>query len=200
MLKRMRQAAETPTTQRATDPKEWSALMVLALAGDAAAYRRLLLGITPYLRAIASRAHRNTSDAEDTVQDILLTLHSVRQTYDPSRPFKPWLAGIAQHRVVDRLRAQGRISAREVILEMAYETFAAPDTNADLALDQRAMQAGLRALPDGQRQAVTMLKLEEMSLKQAAEVSGMSIAALKVSTHRGIKALRRLLGQEGSEK
>jgi RNA polymerase sigma-70 factor (ECF subfamily) len=83
---------------------------------------------------------------------------------------------------------------------MAYETFAAPDTNADLALDQRAMQAGLRALPDGQRQAVTMLKLEEMSLKEAAEVSGMSIAALKVSTHRGIKALRRLLGQEGSEK
>ncbi|UQR66647.1 sigma-70 family RNA polymerase sigma factor [Bradyrhizobium sp. C-145] len=172
--------------------------MVLGQRGDTNAYHRLLLGITPYLRMIANRAHRNASDAEDTVQDILLTLHEVRHTYDPSRPFKPWLAGIARHRVADRLRALGRVAAGEVMLETEHEAFAAPDQHSELALDGRAMDAALLALPQGQREAITLLKLQERSLKEAAEQSGMSIASLKVSAHRGIKALRRLLGEGGN--
>ncbi|MCP1900718.1 RNA polymerase sigma-70 factor (ECF subfamily) [Bradyrhizobium sp. USDA 4524] len=183
---------------RAADPQEWTALMVLGQRGDTNAYHRLLLGITPYLRTIANRAHRNASDAEDTVQDILLTLHEVRHTYDPSRPFKPWLAGIARHRVADRLRALGRVAAGEVMLETEHEAFAAPDQHSELALDGRAVDAALLALPQGQRQAITLLKLQERSLKEAAEQSGMSIASLKVSAHRGIKALRRLLGEGGN--
>ena len=167
--------------------------MVQGQDGDKDAYHRLLLGITPYLRTIASRAHCNASDAEDTVQDILLTLHQVRQTYDPSRPFKPRLAGIARHRVADRLRALGRVTANEVVLDAGFETFVAPEQRSDLGLDRRAMAAALLALPAGQRQAITLLKLQERSLKEAAEQSGVSIAALKVSAHRGTKALRRLL-------
>ena len=173
--------------------------MARAQAGDTAAYRRLLIGITPYIRAIASRSHRQTSDTEDVVQDILLTLHAVRHTYDPDRPFKPWLAGIAQHRIVDRLRVRGRISAHEVALDQEHETFAAPDANTELNLDIHAVQVGLATLPEGQRQAVVLLKMQEMSLKQASEVTGLSIASLKVSTHRGIKALKRLLGQQDDD-
>jgi RNA polymerase sigma factor (sigma-70 family) len=183
---------------RATDPQQWTALMVRGQRGDTDAYRRLLLGITPYLRTIANRAHRNASDAEDTVQDILLTLHEVRQTYDPSRPFKPWLAGIARHRVADRLRALGRVAAGEVMLETEHEAFAALDQTSDRALDSHTVGVALQALPTGQRQAITLLKLQQRSLKEAAEQSGMSIASLKVSAHRGIKALRRLLGEGGN--
>ncbi|MGY3547765.1 sigma-70 family RNA polymerase sigma factor [Bradyrhizobium sp. USDA 4469] len=179
---------------RAADPQEWTALMVEGQRGDTQAYHRLLLGITPYLRAIANRVHRNPSDAEDTVQDILLTLHEVRHTYDPARPFKPWLAGIARHRVADRLRALGRVAAGEVMLDIEPEAFAAVDKSGDAALNSRAVEAALLALPAGQRQAITLLKLQEQSLKEAAAQSGMSIASLKVSAHRGIKALRRLLG------
>jgi len=195
----MKPEAERPALLRATDPDEWSALMAHAQAGDAKAYRRLLIGITPYIRAIASRSHRQSSDAEDVVQDILLTLHAVRHTYDPDRPFKPWLAGIAQHRIVDRLRARGRISAHEVALDPEHETFAAPAANIELSLDIHAVQAGLARLPQGQRQAVVLLKMQEMSLRQASEVTGLSIASLKVSTHRGIKALKRLLGQRDDD-
>src|SRR5260370_3210491 len=185
----------------ATSPAEWSELMVRSQNGDAAVYRRLLTGITPYIRAIAMRAHRNPSDAEDTVQDILLTLHLVRDTFDSSRPFKPWLAGIAKHRVADRLRSQGRIARREVALDLEHETFAGPEAHIEeAALDHRTLRAGLEALPPSQRQAVTLLKLREMSLKEAAVVSGMSITSLKVATHRGIKALRRLLEQPDGEK
>ena len=167
--------------------------MARAQDGDADAYHRLLISITPYLRTIANRVHANASDAEDTVQDILLTLHEVRQIYDRSRPFKPWLAGIARHRVADRLRALGRVSAGEVVLEAEHEAFAAPADTGDLVLDSRALAVALQALPTGQRRAITLLKLQERSLKEAAEHSGMSVASLKVSAHRGIKALRRLL-------
>lgn len=199
MSKTMTQAAPRPRDAIATDPAEWAALMVRAQGGEGAAYRTLLIGITPYLRAIASRAHRNPSDAEETVQDVLLTLHAVRHTYDASRPFKPWLAGIARHRVIDRLRALGRASAREVAIELEHEAFPAAETNPLASFDAHDLHAAITTLPPGQRQAVTLLKLQEKSLKEAASVSGMSVGALKVATHRGIAALRTLLHPRGPE-
>ena len=197
MLKNMTQASR-PRDSIATDPEEWAALMMLAQSGDSDAYRTLLIGITPYLRAIASRAHRNPGDAEDTVQDVLLTLHAVRHTYDASRPFKPWLAGIARHRVIDRLRALGRASAREVALELEHEAFPAVETSETFSFEARDLHAAIGSLPPRQRQAVTLLKLQEKSLKEAAAVSGMTVGALKVATHRGIATLRTLLHQWGA--
>ncbi|GAC1487887.1 MAG: sigma-70 family RNA polymerase sigma factor [Acetobacteraceae bacterium] len=195
----MTQAALHSRDAIASDPAEWAALMALTQGGDGAAYRTLLIGITPYLRAIASRAHRNPSDAEDTVQDVLLTLHAVRHTYDAARPFKPWLAGIARHRVMDRLRALGRASAREVALELEHEAFPAAETSETLGFEVKDLHAAIGSLPPGQRQAVTLLKLQENSLKQAAAVSGMSVGALKVATHRGIAALRASLHKRGGK-
>ena len=61
------------------------------------------------------------------------------------------------------------------------------------ALERRALASALNRLSLGQRQAIQLLKLKEMSLKEAAAATGMSIAALKVATHRGLKALRKML-------
>src|SRR5512139_3795799 len=95
------------------DADGWRALMARAQDGDAAAYRALLGAITPYARAIASRALRERADAEDVVQEVLMTVHRIRHTYDPARPFRPWLLAIVRHRVLDRLRARGRRAAWE---------------------------------------------------------------------------------------
>ncbi len=192
----MEQPSPRPTPLRATDPEEWSALMIRAQAGDGDAYRRLLIGVTPYLRAIAARTLQRLADVEDSVQDILLTIHAVRYTYDPDRPFKPWLAGIARHRLIDRLRSRGRLAMREINIEFEHENFAAPELEVGSAMDRDTLQAGLAALPQRQREAITLLKLQEMSLAEASSRSGQSISALKVSVHRGIKALRRLLGPQ----
>jgi len=54
---------------------DWSILMARAQDGDGAAYHRLLQDIVPYLRSLAARRHRDPNDAEDAVQDILLTIH-----------------------------------------------------------------------------------------------------------------------------
>lgn len=176
------------------DAAAWPALMRRAQDGDQKAYRRLLIAITPYLRAVVSRISRDPNGIEDTVQDILMTLHAVRHTYDPDRPFKPWLAGIARYRLLDRMRGQRKIAAREIELTLEHETFAVAEPNTESgAWDKGTLASAVQALPQGQRQAIDLLKLRELSLKEAAIVSGMSIAALKVASHRGLKNLRRLL-------
>jgi len=176
---------------------EWTAAMERAQAGDATAYRWLLLAITPYLRSLAARYHPAPQDVEDSVQDILLTIHSIRHTYDPSRPFKPWLVAIGRRRIFDRLRGQHRQRSREVFLAPEHETFAGPEPNLYAAeSDGRALQEAMAQLPEGQRQAIRLLKLEEKSLKEASAATGMSIVALKVSTHRAVKSLRKILKGE----
>jgi len=184
---------------REPDPEardlDWSILMARAQDGDQAAYHRLLQQVTPYLRSLAARRHRNTSDIEDSVQDILLTVHSIRHTYDPTRPFAPWLVAIADRRCIDRLRRQGRQRSREVSLLPEHETFAGPESNgsAERTLEGRELEKAIDNLPRAQREAVRLLKIRELSLKEAAAVSGASIDSLKVSVHRALKNLRKML-------
>jgi RNA polymerase sigma-70 factor (ECF subfamily) len=179
---------------------EWSILMARAQDGDGDAYRRLLEEVTPYLRSLAALRHRDPSDAEDAVQDILLTIHAVRQTYDPARPFRPWLVTIANRRLVDRLRRQGRLRSRETALTSDHETFPARQANLEEAVFYRLeLQAALENLPPGQRQAIRLLKLKEMSLKEAAGATGLSVTALKGATHRALKNLRKMLSARNED-
>src|SRR5262249_42189365 len=128
----------------------WSALMVAAQAGDRAAYHRLLTEITPYLRALARRSPPRPADAEDAGEDVLLTLHSIRQTYDPARPFQPWLVAIARRRIVDRVRIQIRTTGRETAIDPFQETFAAPETNeGGFEADSIALRRAIAELPPG---------------------------------------------------
>jgi RNA polymerase sigma-70 factor (ECF subfamily) len=171
----------------------WSALMARAQDGDGAAYRRLLEEVTPYLRSLTARHRQLSGEVEDAVQDILLTIHAIRHTYDPSRPFGPWLVAIARRRIVDRLRRRGRHAA-EIALGPEQETIAAVGPNLYALLSgRRGLRDAIDRLPPGQRRAILLLKLRGLSLKEAASESGMSIAALKVASHRGLKALRAML-------
>lgn len=178
--------------------QEWSRLMAAAQGGDRVAYEKLLREILPLIRAIARRWHRQPDRAEDVVQDVLLTLHRVRHTYDPTRPFSHWLATLARRRAIDALRQRGRSAKVEVFDENAYETFADPQANREIVVRDQAkgLGAAIAGLPEGQREAVELLKLKELSLVEASAVSGKSIAALKVNVHRAIKALRAQLKGE----
>jgi RNA polymerase sigma-70 factor (ECF subfamily) len=176
----------------------WGKLMAAAQDGDRAAYARLLAEIVPYVRAVARRHHATADRQDDVVQDVLLTLHQIRHTYDPTRPFLGWLAAIAHRRSVDALRRRVRTGKIEAHAPIAYETFADPQANEQRANegisageDSVRLGAAIATLPAGQRQAVELLRLKELSLAEAAEVSGQSVGALKVSLHRAIGALRK---------
>ncbi|WP_249144143.1 sigma-70 family RNA polymerase sigma factor [Bradyrhizobium lablabi] len=174
-----------------------TALMRSAQAGDARAYAELLALITPRLRRVISCQRRflQYADVEDLVQEILLSLHAVRGTYDPERSFTPWLMAIAQHRLADAARRYYRSSARQDEYEEWSLTFAedAPKLEAEIYSDREGLKQAIERLPCGQRKAIQLLKLREMSLKEASEESGASIGALKVSVHRAMATLRRTL-------
>jgi RNA polymerase sigma-70 factor (ECF subfamily) len=128
----------------------------------------------------------------------LLSVHAVRATYDPARPFGPWLAAIVRHRLVDGARRYARIARREVIVDDIDVTFSDVEANEQGADESNvaALHEAVRSLPEQQRQAIELLKPKELSLKEAAEVSGTSIGALKVATHRAMANLRLTLSKK----
>lgn len=177
----------------ATDPL--GQLLRAAQQGDSAAYAELLRLITPRIRRIVlrQRGFAGAADAEDLVQDVLLSVHAVRATYDSTRPFVPWLLAIVRNRLADGGRRYGRTTRHEVAQDDV--TFDEPAANLDVEglADAAALREAVRALPEGQRQAIELLKLEELSLKEAAAITGTSVGALKVATHRALATLRRTL-------
>lgn len=178
--------------------RSWSQLMVAAQDGNRFAYERLLREIVPFVRIMVLKRNRSDAELEETVQDVLLTVHRVRHTYDPSRPFKPWLSAIAERRAIDCLRRASRRAAREIKDEVAYETFPDPQANRETEVHavREQLTEALAGLPEQQREAIELLKLKELSLAEASKASGRSVAALKVNVHRAIKSLRSRLAGE----
>ncbi len=167
----------------------WSDLLAAAQGGDSQAYRNFLTAILPFVRAIARCWSEDMAD--DIVQDVLLTIHRVRHTYQPGRPVEPWLAAIVIRRSIDMTRKRGRIGRREVYNEVAYETFADPGAKEPLDADaSRALARMTEGLAAGQKEAIELVKIREMTLAQASIASGQSIASLKVNIHRAMKKMR----------
>lgn len=187
------------TNSAQTEPgAAWGALMAAAQDGDGAAYGCLLAEIAPMLHRIVRRRWGDT-DCEDIVQEVLISLHRVRHTYDPQRPFMPWLMAITQFRVADAARRSARRNVHERP-EWSFE-FGLPDVAVaepdEPQGDPQLLRRAIANLPEGQRRAVVLLKLEERSLKEAAAETDMSVGALKVAVHRGLKALRAaMMGTE----
>lgn len=175
--------------------KRWQGLMRAAQDGDNAAYSRLLEELVPALRAMVRRKWHNPNDVEDIVQEILLSVHSVRHTYDPARPFSPWLATIVSRRIADAARRASARSANETTVETMPETYSGLETKSqqDVSDDGHEVRRALAALPAAQRRAVELMKLEGLSLAEASYATGKSVASLKITVHRAMKAMQRML-------
>ena len=113
-----------------------------------------------------------------------MTIHSVRQTYDPTRPCGPWLVAIANRRAFDRLRRQRRRQIHEVPLTNAHDGSVSEADRHECRTDIDWLNEAIGDMPPVQRQAIRLLKLEEMSLQEAASSTGTSIASLKVARRR----------------
>ncbi|UQC72511.1 RNA polymerase subunit sigma-70 [Lelliottia sp. AC1] len=173
-------------------PREaWPELMTKAQAGDRHAYTQLLRAIVPAIRAIVRRQVFDPALVEDVIQDVLLTVHRVRHTYDPDCPFLPWLMAITQARAVDALRHHGRTLRRETDTEEALTNVAAVESVEHLD-EQEELALILDRLPARQRQIVEHIHLQEMTLAQAASRHNLTISAVKSLLHRAITNLRRM--------
>lgn len=173
-----------------------AALMIDSQHGDAAAYAELLTLLAATARQYTRNRLGDVPWLDDVAQEVLLTVHRARSTYDARRPFAPWFYAILSHRMIDVLRKEQRVSAREVGADVLPEPDARkgsrPDGGHDI--DAEALQSALDTLPARQREVVSALKLRDESVKEVSERLGMSVSSVKVTAHRGYRALRRLLG------
>jgi len=189
-----------PVPMTARQEQEATALMIRAQQGDAAAYATLLTVLASTARHYARNRVGDVAWLDDVAQETLLTIHSARHTYDARRPFAPWFYAILSSRLIDVLRKERRVSAREVGTDVMPEPvpLATPGQRDPAVVDSAQLKSALDTLPDRQREIVSALKLHDQSVREVSARLGMSESAVKVTAHRGYKALRRLLGGKAS--
>lgn len=161
-------------------------LMAMAQSGDRQAYAALLEACQRWLRRYYAR-RIGPCQLDDLVQDTLLSLHRKRASYDPQRPFLPWLAAIARYRWVDHLRKVYK--ADETELDESFASISdEPAISARISLERL-----LSLLPTAQVAAIEMVKIEGLTVSEAAQASGQSELLIKVNIHRGLKRLTAMI-------
>lgn len=178
------------------DPN-WRVWMVAAQAGDARADAALLGAALPWLRRRAHSRwpHSNPTDIEDMVQETLLALHQNRHLYDPTRPLAPFLFGILKLRGADMRRRRQRHAGRETPLDNVSVTSSGLVTyeTQENDSDRTLMLAAVAKLSERDKVVLGLLKVQELSLREAAAQTGMSIVALKVATFRAMQRLKAVM-------
>jgi RNA polymerase sigma factor (sigma-70 family) len=165
---------------------DWSALMAAGQSGHTAPYHRLLVEIGGWLRRYYAR-RLPPAMVDDAVQDTLLSIHEKRHTYDPSRPFEPWLAAIARYKWIDRLRAM-----KSAPTETLNDDISVGD-HGDAVTSAWSLEGLLRELKPAQSEAIRLVKLQGLTIEEAAARTGQSISLVKVNIHRGLRRLTAIV-------
>lgn len=168
---------------------QWGQLMAAAQGGHAAAYRRLLDELRLWLKRFYAR-RLPPAMVEDAVQDTLIAIHEKRHTYDPARPFKPWLVAVARYKWIDRLRSMSRSKTEELPEEIAVDDHESRVTSS-------VILARLMAeLKPAQAEAIRLVKLEGLSIEEASARTGQSGSLIKVNIHRGLARLAAIIQKQ----
>lgn len=170
-------------------PENFTELMRAANRGDAAAYRRLLESLAPWLRGLVRHAlaqmNRGHEEVEDIVQETLIAIHLKRQTWDERQPLEPWARAIAHHKLIDALRRRGM--REHLNIDDVAEVLGAPPPQEDATAGDLARL--LATLGERQRRIVEAIAIEGRSAREVAVELGSSEVAVRVALHRALKAL-----------
>jgi len=168
----------------ATSEAELKALMIGSLDGDAHAHRLLLRALVPILKSFYRRRLARAEDVEDLLQDTLIAVHTRRQTFDRSRPFTAWLYAIARYRAIDHYRRQ-----RQHVAIDDVESILVAEGLEDAINARMDVEMLLLTLSPKQARAIRDTHIEGKSIAEAAAGAGIGESDVKVSVHRGLKAL-----------
>jgi RNA polymerase sigma-70 factor (ECF subfamily) len=162
-------------------------LMTASQKGDASAYRVLLSEVQMWLERYFRRRVA-PAQLDDLVQEVLMAVHAKRATWDPSRPFLPWLAAIARYRWVDHLRKVYRKAEDEL-----GDYDAAEDSEEEAVMARMSLERLFVHLPDKQSEVIELVKIDGLSIAEASAKTGQSESLVKVNIHRGLKKLAALV-------
>lgn len=172
-------------------------LMQKAQDGDKVAYANLLQEVTGIVRPYLYNKLSDRNHFEDLVQEILLSIHKARHTYEASRPFLPWMFAIAHFRLQDHFRELYRERKHEFTdVDSIKETLAAPDEHDYEKVE--IIRKSLSLLPPKQRIVIEMMHVEGYTAQEVAGKTGMSLSAVKVSAYRAYKLLAKRFRNEAS--
>lgn len=172
-----------------SDERRWAGLMAKAQSGDERAYRQLLKELTDVIHGFLRSRFGNSHFIEDCVQEALIAIHEARHTYDPRRPFRPWLFTIVRHKAIDNLRKR---RSRHNMVDQYKNTQevlaqAKPVNEAELETIKASF---LKSLSDTHREVLILTKFIGFSVAETAARLGISESLVKVRVHRAIRKLR----------
>jgi RNA polymerase sigma-70 factor (ECF subfamily) len=178
--------------------KPADAAMARYARGEDAAFAVVYDAVAPRLYGYLLRQTHDPARAEDIVQQTMLQMHRARGRFIPGAEVTPWAFAIARRLLIDSARRR----KREVLVPTDEEGEGdvarsnEPAADALVAADElaRRIQRELVRLPEAQRVAFELVKQEGLSLAEAAQVLGTTVAAVKLRAHRAYEALRAVLG------
>ena len=185
------------------DPKE---LMARYCDGEAPAFRELYAVVAPRLLGYLMKMARSRALADDLLQQTFLKVHRARAAYVRGADPVPWIYAIAHRTFIDEARRSKRAIVQPAGDDLPDVAAAITGASADRTDEPRAdpeltaaTLAALGDLPDAQREAVVLTKLDGKSVAEAAAIAGTTVGAMKVRAHRGYEALRKALGGRRKE-
>lgn len=170
--------------------------------GQDAAFSELYDLLAPRLSSFFLRRTRNQARAEDLLQQTFLQMHCARRHFVQGSCVVPWSFAIARRLLIDQLRKQGREVLEDDHGDSGRESMA-PEPGPDRLLGRRRLarriDEELERVPPAHRAAFDLVKRDGLSLAEAAEVLGTTVAAVKLRAYRAYEALRAALGDEARE-
>ncbi|MDD5058942.1 MAG: sigma-70 family RNA polymerase sigma factor [Sideroxydans sp.] len=168
------------------------ALMRQSLNGDQRAYTDLLQATARLLRPFLSKRLSFSGEVDDVLQEILISIHKARHTYDGQRPYKPWAFAIAQFRLHDHLRMHYADQLRHAADFDELEESLHEDVT-ESAISYESISKEVEKLPEKQATILRLMHQDGFTAKEVAEKIGMNESAVKVAAHRAYKVLRERL-------
>jgi RNA polymerase sigma-70 factor (ECF subfamily) len=168
-------------------------LMCAFLDGDARAFEALFRELAPRVASALTRMSGDRRLAEDLTQSVFLKLYRVRAAYQRGVSLTPWVFAMARNTFLDHMR---HVKRRP---EHLSEDGTLPDWSNDLAApaaEYKQLRESLASLPPAQRDALLLLKVEGMTVAEAAALCGTSPASIKMRAHRAYAKLRVALTEE----
>ncbi|MBL8020657.1 MAG: sigma-70 family RNA polymerase sigma factor [Leptospirales bacterium] len=171
-------------------------LMVLSQQGDNQAYNIFLKEVSVRTRPYIRSRIADSDAVEDVVQEVLVSIHRTLATYDPTRPILPWLWAIVRYRIVDYARRKNRQLDGPGSFDAAFENLTAPSRSESDSMGELILQS-VAKLPEKQKRAFELTKMQGMSVREAARELNMTETATKVTVHRAKRTLRKIMRSLG---
>ena len=184
-----------------------NAAMDRLASGEDAAFSEVYDALAPRLHAFLVRQTRDADVAEDLLQQTLLQMFAARRHFTPGAEVLPWAFAICRRLVIDRARRRSRDPiVRDAPVTKEDDRDSEPPSERgcpeqDLARRQLSerIERELARLPEANRVAFELVKREQLSMAEAAEVLGTTVTAVKLRAHRAYVALREALSDVVTE-